>query len=96
MRRRGRGMAHVRTVEPRARRVTSRFLGVRTGDAARDALGRPVPERCGGSAVRTAVDRCAATRTRSCVMQPLGGRPVPLVARRHVDLVRVASAICCA
>ncbi|WP_424212610.1 putative leader peptide [Streptomyces sp. BI20] len=27
-------------------------------------------------------------------MQPLGDRTVTLVARRHVDLVRVASAIC--
>ncbi|MFB9524103.1 MULTISPECIES: putative leader peptide [Streptomyces] len=27
-------------------------------------------------------------------MQPSGDRSVPLVARRHVDLVRVASAIC--
>ncbi|WP_407703706.1 putative leader peptide [Streptomyces triticagri] len=29
-------------------------------------------------------------------MQPLGDRAVTLVERRHVDLVRVASAICCA
>ncbi|MER6392338.1 MULTISPECIES: putative leader peptide [unclassified Streptomyces] len=28
-------------------------------------------------------------------MQPLGDRTVTLVERRHVDLVRVASAICC-
>ncbi|WP_341845603.1 MULTISPECIES: putative leader peptide [Streptomyces] len=27
-------------------------------------------------------------------MQPLGGPSVTLVERRHVDLVRVASAIC--
>ncbi|MFB6615820.1 MULTISPECIES: putative leader peptide [unclassified Streptomyces] len=27
-------------------------------------------------------------------MQPLGDRSVTLVERRHVDLVRVASAIC--
>ncbi|WP_425608641.1 putative leader peptide [Streptomyces albipurpureus] len=27
-------------------------------------------------------------------MQPVGDHPVPLVERRHVDLVRVASAIC--
>ncbi|WP_338014451.1 putative leader peptide [Streptomyces sp. CB00455] len=27
-------------------------------------------------------------------MQPLGDRTVTLVERRHVDLVRVASAIC--
>ncbi|MET9664554.1 putative leader peptide [Streptomyces sp. NPDC006475] len=28
-------------------------------------------------------------------MQPLGDPTVTLVERRHVDLVRVASAICC-
>ncbi|RII12008.1 hypothetical protein DSC45_27320 [Streptomyces sp. YIM 130001] len=28
-------------------------------------------------------------------MQPLGDHAVTLVERRHVDLVRVASAICC-
>ncbi|WP_405636898.1 MULTISPECIES: putative leader peptide [unclassified Streptomyces] len=27
-------------------------------------------------------------------MQPLGDRTITLVERRHVDLVRVASAIC--
>ncbi|MGP3687504.1 putative leader peptide [Streptomyces sp. IBSNAI002] len=40
------------------------------------------------------VDSCMDIRTGSRPMQPLGDRTVTLVERRHVDLVRVASAIC--
>ncbi|MEV8534889.1 putative leader peptide [Streptomyces sp. NPDC051211] len=40
------------------------------------------------------VDRYAGIRTGFRPMQPLGDRTVTLVERRHVDLARVASAIC--
>ncbi|MET9497117.1 putative leader peptide [Streptomyces sp. NPDC006552] len=54
---------------------------------------RPSARR-GVSGVRDGVDRGVADWAWSCVMQPHRGRTVTLVARRHVDLVRVASAIC--
>ncbi|MEU9255820.1 putative leader peptide [Streptomyces sp. NPDC048270] len=51
---------------------------------------RPAPSRYPDSFV----DSRMGIRTGSRPMQPLGDRTVTLVERRHVDLVRVASAIC--
>ncbi|MGX1882521.1 putative leader peptide [Streptomyces sp. NPDC055287] len=55
---------------------------VRIGDASR--CRSPAP----------GLDRCAVPPSRSGLPQPLGDYSVRLVARRHVDLVRVASAVC--
>ncbi|MFB7357530.1 putative leader peptide [Streptomyces gardneri] len=41
-----------------------------------------------------AVDAPRRSRQDSCLMQPPRDRSVTLVQRRHVDLVRVASAVC--
>ncbi|MFD5098735.1 putative leader peptide [Streptomyces albidochromogenes] len=41
-----------------------------------------------------ALDRCVVPPSGSRLLRPRGSLPVPLVERRHVDLVRVASAIC--
>ncbi|WP_443043811.1 putative leader peptide [Streptomyces sp. NBC_00306] len=61
----------------------------------RRSPGRRPPAGPGRSGPRTGVDRCAGCGPGSPIMQPLGDRTVTLVERRHVDLVRVASAICC-
>ncbi|MFJ2743222.1 putative leader peptide [Streptomyces sp. NPDC087440] len=54
--------------------------------------GRACPAACPRNG--TIIDSRRREPTESRPMQPSGDPSVPLVARRHVDLVRVASAIC--
>ncbi|MEV8226321.1 putative leader peptide [Streptomyces sp. NPDC079167] len=61
--------------------------------------GQRPPTACCGPSDRcpqdeTPVDRLMARWAGSFLMQPLGDQSVTLVERRHVDLGRVASAIC--